>query len=447
MTDVLPRTDTVPPRGGAAPQPATVLFVDDEANILNALRRLFRPQGYRILTAGSGAEGLALLAGEAVDLVISDMRMPEMDGAHFLEAVRARSPDTVRLLLTGYADVASTINAINKGEIYRYISKPWDDTDILLLVRHALERKALELEKRRLEALTAEQNETLRELNATLEAKVQERTKNLRRAMTSLEWANDQLKKNFIISVQIFSNLLELRAGGMAGHSRRVADLCRAIASQLEVTEAELQDVVFAALLHDIGKIGLPDYLLTKPFPSLSSEERAMVMKHPAAGETALMALDKLKGAATLIRSHHERFDGRGYPDHLAGFGIPLGARILALANDYDSLQHGTLTQQRLTPAKAHAQIIEGRGNRYDPQVVDAFLIVMNNLGRTPAPERELSAALLSPGMTLARDLVGSNGMLLLARDYVLDATLIELMRQYERLEGLKLNFWIKADT
>jgi len=149
---------------------ATVLCVDDEPNILSSLRRLFRPAGYRVLLAESGALGLAVLEKEQVDLVISDMRMPEMNGAQFLGQVRSRWPDTMRLLLTGYSDIQSIQDAINCGEIYRYITKPWDDNDIVLLVRHALERRALEQDKLRLEALTLRQNEQLKSLNHNLEA-------------------------------------------------------------------------------------------------------------------------------------------------------------------------------------------------------------------------------------------------------------------------------------
>lgn len=144
----------------AAIEPPALLFVDDEANILSALKRLFRPLGYRIFTAESGAAGLQVFEQNTIDLVISDMRMPEMNGAQFLEQVRQKWPDAVRILLTGYADVTSTIDAINKGEIYRYIAKPWDDNDITMTVKHALERKKLELEKQRLEKTTLQQNET-----------------------------------------------------------------------------------------------------------------------------------------------------------------------------------------------------------------------------------------------------------------------------------------------
>ena len=183
--------------GSAAP--ATLLFVDDEANILSSLKRLFRPSGYRIFTAESGAAGLEIMAHEPVDMVISDMRMPEMNGAQFLEKVRENWPDTVRILLTGYADIGSTIEAINKGQIYRYISKPWEDNDIVITVRQALERRELEREKARLEELTRVQNEELKELNANLENKVRERTEELRQAMLDLQAAHEKLKKGFMI--------------------------------------------------------------------------------------------------------------------------------------------------------------------------------------------------------------------------------------------------------
>jgi Response regulator containing CheY-like receiver, AAA-type ATPase, and DNA-binding domains len=164
-----------------AAQQSALLFVDDEPNILSALKRLFRPLGYRIFTAEGGAAGLAILARERMDLVISDMRMPEMNGAQFLEKVRQQWPDTVRILLTGYAEIGATIDAINKGEIFRYISKPWEDSDIILIVKHALERRDLERRNQVLEELTRKQNEELKQLNAGLEDKFKARTEEVRR--------------------------------------------------------------------------------------------------------------------------------------------------------------------------------------------------------------------------------------------------------------------------
>lgn len=431
--------------GNAAP--ATLLFVDDEANILSSLKRLFRPAGYRIFTAESGAAGLEIMAREAVDLVISDMRMPEMNGAQFLEQVRQKWPDTVRILLTGYADIGSTIEAINKGQIYRYISKPWEDNDITITVRQALERRALEHEKARLEELTYIQNEELKDLNANLEEKVKARTEEVHKAMASLKAAHEDLKKGFITSIRVFSNLIEMREGNMAGHSRRVAELSRNIAKRMGLEETQMQDLFLASLLHDIGKIGLPDNLLGKPFINLTEKERIEVTKHPIKGQMTLMALEQLYGAAQLIRSHHERFDGLGYPDMLAGAAIPLGARILALANDYDAAQIGTLLPKRLGEAEAAAFIQQWKGMRYDPAVVDVFMDMMGRSAEVVKrkTERALLSRNLKPGMVLSRDLVAKNGNLLLARKCALNEQLIEQILGFERMGEGALTIYIQT--
>lgn len=442
-------TAASPGTGGQTAQPATLLFVDDEANILAALNRLFRPFGYRILTAESGAQGLEIMAREAVDLVISDMRMPEMNGAQFLEKVRERWPETIRILLTGYADIASTVDAINKGQIFRYFSKPWEDRDIVVDVKHALEHKQLELDKKRLERLTQKQNEELKQLNASLEEKVRGRTEELRRTMGFLEDAHERLKKSFLTSIRVFSSLIEMREGPQAGHAQRVAEHARALAQRMNLAESDVQDVVFAALLHDIGKIGWSDSLMRKPFSALTSEERTEVVKHPIKGQTILMALEQLQGAAKLIRHHHERFDGKGYPDGLGGLDIPMGARILAVVNDYDAFQNGSLVSKPMHAKKAMQYILETRGSRYDPLVVDAFaeLLGETEYGRTNRQERvmdqPMQSAQLKPGMVMARDLATQEGMLLLSRGNILSAGMIAQLINYEESEKKALTIYV----
>ena len=420
-----------------------LLFVDDEPNILSSLRRLFRPLGYTIYTAESGAAGLQLLEQETVDLVVSDMRMPEMDGARFLEQVRSRWPDTVRLLLTGYSDVASILAAINRGEIYRYVTKPWDDNDILLLVKHALERRALELEKNRLEALTREQNAALTTLNQSLEAKVAERTAELSASRDTIIEANKKLKSNFITTIKIFSSMIEMRGGNLAGHSRRVADLARQLAVKLDMPAPQTQEVFIAALLLDIGKIGFSDDLLALPLSLITGDKLGVFRKHPLRAEQLLMPLEDLRGAATVLRAHMERWDGSGFPDAIAGDLIPLGARILALASDYDSLQHGALVQRRVLPADARQIIYDSAGKRYDPAVVAAFRALLD--GEPVERVRDLAAvaAYLVPGMVLSRDLVTAEGLMLLAADHVLDQRMIASLRDYEAKNEVRLYIWI----
>jgi response regulator RpfG family c-di-GMP phosphodiesterase len=432
-----------------AETPLAILFVDDEANILSSLKRLFRPLGYQIYTAESGANGLEIMQQHTIDLVVSDMRMPEMNGAQFLEKVREKWPDTVRILLTGYAEISSTIDAINKGQIYRYVSKPWEDNDITLTIKHALLQKSLEREKLRLEELTRKQNEELKDLNANLEAKVLARTEEVRQTMSFLEVAHEKLKKSFITSVRVFSNLIEMRNPSKSGHSRRVADLARTLAQELGIGPAETQDIFIAALLLDVGKIGLPDRLLDKPFHNLTPAECAEISKYPVKGELALMALEQLQGAAKLIRSHRERFDGTGYPDQLSGFTIPLGARVLSVAEDYDTALMGTEYTKALTPTDASLLIQDGKGKRYDAAVVLALLNIIgknNPVKSSNATETILRSGQLLAGMVLSQDLITWNGDILLAKEHVLTPQLIDQIRGFERMDGHPLTISIHAN-
>lgn len=423
-----------PNQGEAARRAPTLLCVDDEQNILNALKRLFRTERYKVLVADSGAQGLELLAQEPVDVVISDMRMPVMDGAQFLEQTAKRWPDTMRILLTGYADIEATVAAVNKGRIYQYVSKPWNDEDIKLLVRRALEQKFLEQERRRLEALTKKQNAELKDLNENLEKLVAARTGELQQTADMLDLAYEELKHSYTVAVEVFANLLEQREGIGSGHSRRVGEYARKTALRMGLPELEVQDVHFAGLLHDIGKITLPDNVLGKPYLSLSDAERVKMEQHPLIGERALVALEPLQSAARMIRSHHERSDGKGYPDGLKQNAIPLGARILAVVSDYDALKLGTLVEGTFTGEEARKYLQSNVGIRYDERVVAAFLeAVEPEEGEGEGDEIRLPTSDLKEGMTLARDLVHFDGMLLLRARYELKAAVITKLREFER--------------
>lgn len=415
--------------------PATLLFVDDEPSILSSLKRLFRPHGYQIFTAEGGAAGLEILDKEEVDLIISDMRMPVMDGARFLEQARLNKPEAVRILLTGYADIESTIAAINQGQIYRYINKPWDDNEIVLLVRDALERRRLERENGHLNSVVERQNAELRELNAGLEQKVAERTAELNKAISYVKSAHARLKTGFISTVQAFSGLTEMRGKNLSGHARRVADHARILARMSEMSDAEQQNVLFAALLHDIGKIGLPDSILERPFCVLEGQERVEYMRHAERGQQALMQIEQLKDCALLIRHHHELYDGSGYPDRLAGIAIPLGARILCAVNDYDGLTSGILIREPMKPKDALGYLVEQRGKRYDPTVIDNYLEILARELKNVIDEIPLRPTSLKPGMVLTRDVQHRDGYLLLSKGYVVDPAVITQLAKIEASE------------
>ena len=419
-------------------QARRILCVDDEPNIVAALKRLFRGSGYQVATATRGLEAIAYLEREPVDLVFSDMRMPGMDGTELLAQIRARWPSTARVLLTGYADIGSTIAAINSGEVYRYITKPWDDGEVLATAHQVFERMALEQEKARLEALLVTKNQALTELNETLEEKVAART-------SELLQLSQKIKKNYLSSIKVFSNLMEWRGGLLSGHSRRVADLARRTTRAMDMSEADQQDAFIAGLMHDIGQIGLPDALLARPVPKLSEEESIQYRRHASLGEQALMALDDMQVVASIIRSHHERHDGLGYPDGLAGGMIPMGAAILAVVDTYDDLLIGHLSSTPLNAADARSMIARGRGTQFHPEVVDVFLqMLLKAAPGVEPPPLMLKTQYLKPGMVLARDFLSTEGAVLLAADHVLTAELIKRLRMREGRDGMELILPIK---
>ena len=413
----------------------TVLFVDDEKSILSSLRRLFRTSPLNVVTALGGEEGLAAFEKNQIDLVISDMRMPNMDGATFLAKVAEQWPDTVRILLTGYADLESTISAVNKGKIYRYISKPWDENDLRITVEQALEKKALERERDQLLKLTKKQNDELRTFNDELEKKVDEKTQ--------------QVRDTFNDVILIFTQFIELREGtASAGHGKRVASLAREMAQKLGLDKKLTVDIYLAGLLHDIGKVGLSDDIVKRDYTELSNEERKQVEKHVTTGPGILMSLPLLENPANMIRSHHERFDGSGYPDGLVKDKIPVGARILAIANEYDNLLSGYLLGKAASPAEAAEYIKKYSGKYYDPEAVEVFCQIAdaNRVLEEKATDLKINIEFLQEDMVLARDLLTSEGVLLLSKGLRLTTKVIEKIVSFQKDHNEDFDIYIYQD-
>ncbi len=398
-----------------------ILLVDDEANVLSALRRLFQTQ-YHVLIASGGGEGLKVLAGEPVDLVIADMRMPGMSGPEFLAKVAEGWPEVIRILLTGHSDLASTVAAINHGHIYKYVNKPWRDDELCLTVQRAIELRRMRLERTELLETIQRQNADLRDLNTHLERRVEERVQAIEQMKTLLDQSNQELKKSLVDTVGMLSSIVESRAGMVDGHARRVAALSHRLAIEMGMNESEAQEVLFGALLHDIGKVTLPDTVIG-PRSAFRESDHDEWARHPVIGEELLRSIRSMRAAAAIVRSHHECHDGSGFPDGLAGDDIPPGARIVAMISAYDGLMAGSLTGQVLDERAAERYVCERRGSHFHPQVVDAFIAMRSGDGIM------LSADQLRPGMRLARDMMSRQGAVLLSRGHCLDEGLIERLR------------------
>ncbi|MFI8743821.1 HD domain-containing phosphohydrolase [Pseudomonas sp. NPDC077186] len=427
---------------------ATLLLVDDEDNILNSLRRVLRNEPYRLLTAGSGEAALDLLEEQPVDLVISDARMPGMDGATLLAEVQQRWPQCLRILLTGYADITTTVKAINEGQIYRYISKPWDDDELRLIIRQALAFQHSERERLRLEALTREQNERLQDLNASLEQRVRDRTAELEQTADMLDLAYAELRKSYVTATEVFANLVGQRLSKERQTNTQVIALVKAYAEHHRLDERSSNDLAMAAALYNIGKLTWDDQLLGRPADTLYKEERARYRQYPVLGESLLMTLEPVQDAGRLIRHHQERWDGNGFPDRLEGDAIPFGARLLKLAVDFIELQRGLVLERRLNRDEALLLIKKYAGRLYDPALCDVFIELCTSL----APDLVLADASilaldtrrLEPGMLLARNLHADNGMLLLNAGKPLTRALIDKLIAFEASEGGRYTLFVR---
>ncbi|KAF2407843.1 HD domain-containing phosphohydrolase [Pseudomonas antarctica] len=431
-----------------SPYTPTILLVDDEESILNSLRRLLRGQPYDVLLAGSGAQALEIMAAQPIDLVMTDARMPAMDGAMLLAETHRLYPSTTRILLTGYADMAMMIKAINEGQIHRYISKPWNDEEMLLTLRQSLEHRHSERERLRLEQLTREQNDQLKALNATLEKRVEARTSELQQTADMLDLAYDELKRSYVTGTEVFSLLANLRLPKQKQTNRQLIELIRVYCKAQAMDEASARDLTMAAALYNIGKLSWSDGMMVAPSDMLHSTDRERYRDYPTQSESLLMTLEPMKDAARLIRHHQERWDGSGFPDHLKGELIPSGARLLKLAVDFIELQKGLILERHMNSDEALLYIRKYAGKLYDPDMVEDFVqacaAFLSDVTLGDPSVKVLTTRELTEGMVLARNLNADNGMLLLNAGKVLNLPLVDKLIAFEAMEGAKYSVFIK---
>ncbi|ROL70808.1 HD domain-containing phosphohydrolase [Pseudomonas vranovensis] len=426
-----------------------VLLVDDETSILNSLRRLLRSQPYEVLLAESGAQALEVLEQRPVSLVISDARMPGMDGATLLAHIHQRYPATLRILLTGYADMDTIAKAINDGQIHRYISKPWNDEELLVTLRQVLAYQHSESERRRLEQLTQAQNQQLKVLNASLEQRVAARTVELQQTADMLDLAYEELKRSYVTGTEVFSLLANLRLPKAKQTNRQVIELIRVYCSRHGLDENRSRDLTMAAALYNIGKMSWSDSMLTCPVDLLPHTERDLYRAYPKHSESLVMTLEPMKEAARIILYHQERWDGSGFPERLKGEAIPLAARWLKLAVDFIELQRGLVLERQMNSDEALVYIRKYAGKLYDPGLVEDFVQVcaefLSDVTLADPSVKVLTTRELAGGMVLARNLNADNGMLLLNAGKVLSAALVDKLIAFEEMEGGKYSVFVKV--
>ena len=332
---------------GVVPADATCLVVDDEPRLRQVLVRLMESDGFRCREAGSGIEALELLQVAPAMLVISDLRMPRMDGIELLRQLRARHPDTAVMLLTAVADVEVAVNCLAMGGM-DYLTKPFHLEEVRARVLQAMGRRQLILDNR--------------DYQERLEQRVQAQAR--------------RLEELFLAGIQSLAEALELKDRYTRGHSVRVAQYSVAISRSMGLGDEVERQVELGGHVHDIGKIGVREAVLNKPGP-LTDEEYEHIMHHPVLGWRILSPLlADAPMSLNIVRSHHERYDGRGIPDGLQGQAIPLEARIAAVADAFDAMTSGRpyRSERRFSLEASLIEMRRCRGTQFDPDVLDAFL-------------------------------------------------------------------------
>jgi response regulator RpfG family c-di-GMP phosphodiesterase len=394
-----------------------VLVVDDEEMLRDIVQRKLTRCGYTCFEAESGKNAQKMFDIEPVDLVISDLMMPEIDGIETIRRLKEKDPDLAAIIMTGYGTVENSVRAMKIG-VSDFLMKPIDLEVLPHVVEAAMERRRLILENR--------------EYQKTLERQVEERTRHLSLSL-------QDLKRNFTDTIRAFTGLLERRDIHVGCHSKRVAVACREICKRFNLSESVHHDIEIGSLLHDIGKIVIPDEILKKSSnffmrSKIDPKEEQIIRQHPVIGQESIEQIAILRSIGPIVRNHHEYFNGSGYPDGLSGDAIPIGARIVSVADVYDNIVN-TVEQKRRniahTIAVKHLQ--KKAGELYDPNVVERFIDYLEKIRLQEKSILEISYSMneLQPGMILSRDILSKDGIIHIPKYDILDASTIDLISLY----------------
>lgn len=319
----------------------TVLTVDDEEDNLSLLRRTLR-NSYNILSAKSAQEAIEIVEkhGSEISLIVSDQKMPSMEGTELFKKISQKHPEIIKILLTGHSNIDILIDAINDCHLFQYILKPFEPEQLCMIVESGI--KKYELSNSKVQILR-------------------------------------DLSELFYKTIKSISFALDAKDKYTHGHSMRVTLYSLALAKKLNLPEGLMEEIETAGLLHDIGKIAIPEKILLKP-GKLTPEEYEIIKTHPELGERLVESIEKLKLISNWLKYHHERYDGKGYPEGLVGEQIPVTARIIALADTYDAMTSDRAYRNAMSHQVAMEEIKRCSGTQFDPQLSEIFISIGSEL-------------------------------------------------------------------
>lgn len=409
----------------AAPQP--ILLIDDDPAVLKLLQEDLERAGYATVALTDPVQALEAIKQSDFSVIISDQRMPGLSGLNLLSQAARVRPAATRILITGMMDIETVVDAINTGEIFRFIVKPWLREEFLAAVKNGVQRHELINHNAHLQSATQAMNQQLVELNRSLEQQV----KLVAQKNSQLHHLNDALEDNLVHTMELCVHTMETFYPLLGNRARRAFQFCKSISELLKLDGEEARVFESSALLYDIGLVGVPRQIIRvwEEEPHLlGAAERALIEQHPILGQELTGFGNNLEAVGKIIRAHHEHFDGSGYPDQLAGENIPWLARLLAVTAAFVSSPHADQEAMELIQA--------GAGTRFDPQAARIFLRA-HPTAVVPRKERQVTLPELRPGMVLAKGIHTYNGLLLVAQGQQLNATYIEKVLNHNRIQPI----------
>ena len=403
----------------------SILVVDDDEIILVAISETLTSEGFQVTTCNNPQSALELVKTNPYAVVMSDQRMGEMTGLEFLAEVKRLQPHASRILLTGVLTLKTVIDAINKGEIFRFLAKPWIREELIATIQNALSRYQLILENEKLHDNTRQLNVQLQEANNQLgDQLVQIKEQN-----GLLERAREALARNFDHSLELCYRIINAFHPLLGKETKAIADICQLMASSGALTPEDSKILCTAAWLQNIGLIGISRDVLLKSRKNpeqLTLSEHNLVHNHPIYGQTLASFFDEMEPVGVTIRAHHERWDGAGYPDGLSRESIPWAARCLAVVVYY--------VECGLPREVAVEELLNLSGKAFGPEAVRLFLKVTRT---TPLPKkmREILFSDLKPGMVLAKGIYSPTGMLLIPSDEILTEKTLQKLTSHNMVD------------
>ena len=404
------------------PRSRDVLILDDDEIVLLAIKETLEREHYRIAAFHKPQAALQAIAERRFAVIISDHRMPEMTGLEFLDRCKELQPNASRILITGVLTLNTVVEAVNKGEIFRFLAKPWIREELLATVENASQRYALVETNEKLQADTLTLNEKLVATNAALEEKVRE----LQAQKAALDETSQALERNFRHSLSICFRLIEAFHPLLGQQTKAVVAICAEIAKSDQLQPREQEVLRVSSWLYNLGRIGLPRDLLSKSLNNpqgLTEQETTLLQHYPVYGQTLASFVENLDEVGHTIRAHRERFDGQGYPDRLSRESIPVAARHLAVVVGF--------VECNLPRDQALEYIIRESGRSYHPEAVRLFM-KSSNLTNLPKKVREITLSELEPGMVLAKGIYSPSGLLLIPEDHRLTGSVIAKIKEHD---------------